>query len=80
VLRPGGSFFVLEINDGRIHRVAHYRSTFTPVTPGSAFARLTQAGFSKISVDFRSGGYRVSARRAAEETSKEQPVAASATA
>jgi ubiquinone/menaquinone biosynthesis C-methylase UbiE len=80
VLCPGGSFFVLEINDGWIHRVAHYSSTFTPVTPGSAFARLTQAGFSKISVDLRSGGYRVSARRAAEETSKEHPVAASATA
>jgi SAM-dependent methyltransferase len=80
VLRPGGFFFAFEINDGWIHRLAHYRSTFIPVTPGSAFARLTQAGFSKISVDFRRGGYRVSARRAAEEASKECPVAASATA
>jgi SAM-dependent methyltransferase len=80
VLRPGGSFFAFEINDGWIHRVAHYRSTFTPVTPGSAFARLTKAGFSKISVDFRGGGYRVSARRAAEETPNERPAAASATA
>jgi SAM-dependent methyltransferase len=80
VLRPGGSFFAFEINDGWIHRVAHYRSTFTPVTPGSAFARLTQAGFSKISVDFRSGGYRVNAHRAAETTPKEHPIAASATA
>jgi SAM-dependent methyltransferase len=79
VLRPGGSFFVFEINDGWIHRVAHYRSTFTPVMPGSAFARLTKAGFSKISVDFRSGGYRVSARRAAEAPN-ERPAAASATA
>jgi ubiquinone/menaquinone biosynthesis C-methylase UbiE len=81
VLRPGGSFFAFEINDGWIHRVAHYKSTFTPVTPGSAFARLTKVGFSKVSVDFRTGGYRVSARRAAEETSKERPAAAaSATA
>lgn len=80
VLRPGGSFFAFEINDGWIHRLAHYRSTFTPVSAGSAFARLTQAGFSKISVDFRSGGYRVSARRAAEETPKERQVPASATA
>jgi SAM-dependent methyltransferase len=81
VLRPGGSFFAFEINDGWIHRAAHYRSTFTPVTPGSAFARLTKVGFSKISVDFRSGGYRVSARRAAEEPAKEPPAAAtSATA
>ncbi len=80
VLRPGGSFFAFEINDGWIHRAAHYKSTFTPVTPGSAFARLTKVGFSKISVDFRGGGYRVSARRAAEETSKDQSVTASATA
>jgi SAM-dependent methyltransferase len=80
VLCPGGSFFAFEIDDGWIHRVAHYRSTFTPVTPGSAFARLTKAGFSKISVDFRSGGYRVSARRAAEESTEEQVAAASATA
>jgi SAM-dependent methyltransferase len=80
VLRPGGSFFAFEINDGWIHRVAHFRSTFTPVTAGSAFARLTKVGFSKISVDFRGGGYRVSARRAAEETPRERPAAASATA
>jgi SAM-dependent methyltransferase len=80
VLRPGGSFFAFEINDGWIHRVAHYKSTFTPVTPGSAFARLTNAGFSKVSVDFRSGGYRVSARRAAAETTNGKLAAASATA
>ena len=80
VLRPGGSFFAFEINDGWIHRAAHYKSTFTPVTPGSAFARLTSVGFSKISVDFRSSGYRVSARRAAEETAEERPAVASATA
>lgn len=80
VLRPGGSFFAFEINDGWIHRAAHYKSTFTPVTPGSAFARLTGVGFSKISVDFRSSGYRVSARRAAEETVEERPAVASATA
>jgi SAM-dependent methyltransferase len=80
VLRPGGSFFAFEINDGWIHRAAHFKSTFTPMTPGSAFARLTKVGFSKISVDFRSGGYRMSARRATEETPKERAVAASATA
>jgi len=50
------------------------------MTPGSTFARLTKVGFSKISVDFRSGGYRVSARRAVEETAKERPAATSATA
>ena len=80
VLRPGGSFFAFEINDGWIHRAAHYKSTFTPVAPGSAFARLTNAGFSKVSVDFRSGGYRVSARTAVAETANEKLAAASATA
>jgi ubiquinone/menaquinone biosynthesis C-methylase UbiE len=80
VLRPGGSFFAVEINDGWLHRAAHYKSTFTPVTPGSAFARLTNAGFSKVSVDFRSGGYRVIARRAAAEITGEKLAAASATA
>ena len=80
VLRPGGSFFAFEVNDGWIHRVAHYKSTFTPVAPGSAFARLTNAGFSKVSVDFHRGGYRVRARRAAEETTNEKLAAASATA
>ena len=81
VLRPGGSFFAFEINDSWIHRAAHYKSTFTPVAAGSAFARLTKVGFSKISVDFLRGGYRVSARRAAEEMANEPPaVAASATA
>jgi SAM-dependent methyltransferase len=80
VLRPGGSFFALEIDDSWIHRMAHYKSTFTPLTPGSAFGRLTRIGFSRISVDFRSGGFRLSARRAAQEAPKERPVAASATA
>jgi SAM-dependent methyltransferase len=80
VLRPGGSFFAFEINDGWIHRAAHYKSTFTPVTPVSAFARLTNVGFSKVSVDFRSGGYRFSARRAAAEPANEKLTAASATA
>ncbi len=70
VLRPGGSFFAFEINDGWIHRFGHYKSTFTPLTPGSAFARLTQAGFSKVSVDFRRGGFRLAAGKAAEETSR----------
>ena len=80
VLRPGGSFFAFEINDGWIHRAAHYKSTFTPVAPGSAFARLTNAGFSKVSVDFRSGGYRVSARTGVAETANEKLAATSATA
>jgi len=77
VLRPGGSFFVFEINDGWMERIAHYRSTFTPVTAGSAFARLSKAGFCKISVDFRRGGYRFRARKAME-ISTDEPARAEA--
>jgi len=66
VLRPGGVFLAFEILDGWLHRVGHTRSTFVPVTPASAFARLTTAGFSKVTVDFRRGGFRIRALRARE--------------
>jgi ubiquinone/menaquinone biosynthesis C-methylase UbiE len=70
VLQPGGTFFAFEINDTWFHRAIHYKSTFTPVSPGSAFARLTGAGFARIRIDFRHGGYRLQAKRAkAEELS-----------
>src|SRR5260370_26745977 len=76
VLRPARSCFAFEINDGWIHRRAHYKSTFTPVTPGSAFARLTKVGFSKISLDFRSGGDTTSGRETAAGKRKKQPAGA----
>lgn len=63
VLRPGGVFLAGEINDSWIHHVGHIGSTFTPVAPGSAFARLSRVGFSRISVDFRTGGFRITAIR-----------------
>jgi len=66
VLRPGGSFFAAEITDGWLNRAVHYKSTFTPVAPASAFTRLTAAGFSRVSVDFRRGSFRIRARKAAE--------------
>jgi SAM-dependent methyltransferase len=65
-LRPGGVFLAFEIQDGWLHRVAHIRSTFVPVTPASAFARLTTAGFSKITVDIQRGWFRIRALRARE--------------
>jgi SAM-dependent methyltransferase len=81
VLRPGGSFFAMEISDGWWHRLIHYKSSFVPVDPASAFARLTSAGFRRVSVDFRSNGFRLRARKAAEEPVKQQaPAASSATA
>lgn len=67
VLRAGGTFVAFEINDSWIHRVGHFRSTFTPMSPSSAFTRLTAAGFSRISIDFRAGAFRLSALRAEEE-------------
>jgi ubiquinone/menaquinone biosynthesis C-methylase UbiE len=66
VLRPGGVFLAFEIPDGWLNRVGHIRSTFVPVKPASAFARLTAAGFSKVTVDFRSGGFRIRALLARE--------------
>jgi ubiquinone/menaquinone biosynthesis C-methylase UbiE len=66
VLRPGGVFLAAEIQDGWLHRVGHIKSTFVPVMPASALARLTAVGFSKVTVDFRRGGYRIRALRARE--------------
>ncbi len=66
VLRPGGVFLAFEIQDGWLQRVGHIRSTFTPVPPASAFARLTAAGFSRVTVDFRRGAFRFRALRARE--------------
>ncbi len=73
VLRPGGTFLAFEINDSWIHHVGHFKSTFTPLSPGSAFARLTTAGFSRVSVDFRRGGFRLHALRAKPERASSEP-------
>src|SRR5258708_24160497 len=66
VLRPGGVFLAFEIQDSWLHRVAHVRSTFLPVAPASLFARLMAAGFSKVTVDIRRGGFRVRTLRSRE--------------
>ena len=66
VLRPGGVFLAFEIQDSWLHRVGHIRSTFVPVVPASLFARLMAAGFSKVTVDIRSGGFRVRTLRSRE--------------
>jgi ubiquinone/menaquinone biosynthesis C-methylase UbiE len=67
VLRPGGVFLAFEIPDGWLQRVGHIHSTFTPVALASAFARLTAAGFSRVTVDFRRGAFRLRALRARED-------------
>ncbi|MGB8473963.1 MAG: class I SAM-dependent methyltransferase [Candidatus Acidiferrum sp.] len=63
VLRPAGVFVALDIPDAWLHRVAHIRSTFVPVDPASAPARLAAAGFSNVSLDFRSSLFRLRAER-----------------
>jgi SAM-dependent methyltransferase len=63
VLRPDGVFLAFEIQDGWLQRVGHIRSTFVPVDPAAVNTRLTAAGFSCTSVDFRRGGFRIWAIR-----------------
>jgi SAM-dependent methyltransferase len=63
VLRPGSVFLAFEIQDGWMHRIGHIRSTFVPVAPASALARLAAAGFARVTVDFRHGGFRIRALR-----------------
>ena len=64
VLRPGGVFLALEIQDGWFQRVGHIRSTFVPVAPASANARLISTGFWRVTIDFRGSAFRVRALRA----------------
>ena len=63
VLRPGGVFFALEIRDSWFQRVGHIHSTFVPLAPGTVNARLTVAGFWRVTVDFRGSAYRLRALR-----------------
>ena len=65
VLRPGGVYLAFEITESWIHHIGHIGSTYTPVAPGSSFARLSKAGFSRVSVDFRPGVFRMMATRPA---------------
>jgi ubiquinone/menaquinone biosynthesis C-methylase UbiE len=66
VLRPGGVFLAFDIPDGWLHRVGHIRSTFVPVAPVTASARLTTAGFSNPTIASQRGGFRIRALRAFE--------------
>jgi ubiquinone/menaquinone biosynthesis C-methylase UbiE len=61
VLRPGGVFLGFEIQDGWLQRVGHIRSTFVPVDPATAPARLRAAGFSRATVDLWRSGFRIRA-------------------
>lgn len=64
VLRPAGIFLAFEIQDGWLQRVGHIRSTFVPVIPATVSVRLSTAGFSGVTVDFRRSAFRIRALRA----------------
>ena len=63
VLRPGGVFFALEIQDGWMNRLVHIRSTFVPLAAALVQSRLAAAGFSSVNTEFRRGAYRLRALR-----------------
>ena len=63
VLRPGGVFVALEIQDSWLTRLAHFHTTFVPVSTDGLNGRLCAAGFSNIRVTNRNGGFRIRAER-----------------
>jgi ubiquinone/menaquinone biosynthesis C-methylase UbiE len=64
VLRPGGVFLAVEIQDGFLNRVAHIRSKFVPVAPVTAAETLATIGFSSVSTAGKGSAYRLRAVRA----------------
>jgi ubiquinone/menaquinone biosynthesis C-methylase UbiE len=63
VLRPGGVFLAVEIQDGWLNRIGHIRSTFVPVAAASARERLEAAGFSSVSLGYKESAFRLRALR-----------------
>lgn len=63
VLRPGGVFLAFDIPNGWIHRVAHIRSTFVPLDSSTTIQRLMATGLARVTLDSRSGGFRIRAMR-----------------
>lgn len=61
VLRPGGTFIVLESQPGLVMRGLHIRDTFLCADPRTIDSRLVRAGFDRIRVDVRRYGFRVHA-------------------
>jgi ubiquinone/menaquinone biosynthesis C-methylase UbiE len=63
VLRPGGAFLAVEIEDGWLNRIAHIRSTFVPLRAREVPARFAAAGFCDVTYSIRHGAFRVKAVR-----------------
>ena len=72
VLKPDGVFVALEIQDGWLTRVAHFSSTFVPVSIDGLNSRLRAAGFSNVSVNNHRGAIRIRAQRSAGTSAREQ--------
>jgi hypothetical protein len=62
----------IEIQDGWLTRVTHFRSTFVPVSTDGLDSRLRAAGFSNVSVNNRSGAIRIRAQRIAANGAQEK--------
>ena len=61
VLRPGGVFLAFDIPNAWIHRIAHIKSTFVPLDPATAKQKLMAVGLAQVTLDSRSGGFRIRA-------------------
>jgi ubiquinone/menaquinone biosynthesis C-methylase UbiE len=72
VLKPGGVFVAIEIQDGWLTRVTHSRSTFVPVSTDGLDSRLRAAGFSNVRVNNRNGAIRILADRIAANGAQEK--------
>ena len=74
VLKTGGVFVAAEIQDGWLTRVAHFRSTFVPVSIDRVGSRLRAAGFSNVSASDERGAIRIRAERIAGTDAQEKMV------
>lgn len=63
VLRPGGTFVMLEITTNLVVSLLHVGDTLVPINPQTIEDRLLQAGFAGVAVDRRAHAFRVVARR-----------------
>ena len=64
VLRPDGVFIAFAIAHHWMHWIGHIKSTYVPLDPATIPQRLMAAGFYRVSLDSRSGGFRIRALRA----------------
>ena len=66
VLRPGGVFLALEINDGWLQRFGHIKSVFLPISSSEIAAQLASFGFSEVAVESKGSSFRIGALRGRE--------------